>query len=284
MHISPLKTALFIACSVLAIGCKKATQQTEAVILEHDPVIEFSWAGNQIAPAVITFTNNSQNAKDFKWDFGNGTSSSSQFPGTVKFGQPGSYQVILTATNSRSKKLLTKTIVIAADQGPVANFSCTFKDDRSYAPATLQLTNNSLNALSYEWEINGRIYNTVSPAGVVLNTAGNYEISLIAINGAKRSAPFKQTISVMASAEPRSGFVFAYHPFPYTVGEEIQLVNTSLNSDSWSWTFGANGPAPSTEQHPVIRFTKAGDYPITLMARKGNLSAAPKTITLRINP
>lgn len=52
-------------------------------------------------PAVIAFTNQSVNANIFQWNFGDGSTSTEENP-THVFSSAGSYNVILTATNSGS--------------------------------------------------------------------------------------------------------------------------------------------------------------------------------------
>ncbi len=248
---------------------------------ETTPVVAFDWAGEQSAPATITFTNNTLYATNYYWDFGNGTSSTKQFPPAVIYTQPGSYDIVLTAGNSDHSITIKKTIAIGAK--PVALFSYTYKNNKVIAPATVDFINESTNADTYEWDINGKSYITVNPSNVLFNYAGDYSVKLVAIKGNIRSAVYESTVTVAENTDPLARFTFAYHPYPYTVGEEIQIVNRSVNSDAWTWTFGPNGPAPSTDQHPVVKFATPGMYPITLVAKKGNKTSAHVTITLKIN-
>lgn len=62
------------------------------------PVADFSKDKSEAAPGeIITFTNLSQNATSYTWDFGDGLSSSAQNP-THSYGAAGTYTVQLTAT------------------------------------------------------------------------------------------------------------------------------------------------------------------------------------------
>lgn len=48
-------------------------------------------------------------------------------------------------------------------------------------------------------------------------------------------------------------------------GEDIQFVDMSTgNPISWEWTFVGAETETSTEQNPVVRYTKSGDYDVTL--------------------
>ncbi len=77
-------------------------------IINTPPVASFTYSPSQnlIAPARITFTNTSQNANSYQWDFGDGTSSTEVNP-TKEFSKAGIFTVKLIAlgknTSSESK-------------------------------------------------------------------------------------------------------------------------------------------------------------------------------------
>ena len=59
---------------------------------------------------VVSFTNNSQNAIRYEWDFGNGQSATIQNP-TMQYNQPGSYVVSLSAFNEDNQAQVSTIIV-----------------------------------------------------------------------------------------------------------------------------------------------------------------------------
>lgn len=65
------------------------------------PVAGFNYGGTLFTPAAITFTNTSQNADSYLWNFGDGTTSTQANPSKT-YNQHGSYTVTLTATNTTS--------------------------------------------------------------------------------------------------------------------------------------------------------------------------------------
>ncbi|HQJ45558.1 MAG TPA: carboxypeptidase regulatory-like domain-containing protein [Ignavibacteriaceae bacterium] len=65
------------------------------------PVAGFNYGGTLVTPAVITFTNTSQNADSYLWNFGDGTTSTQANPSKT-YNQKGTYTVTLTATNTTS--------------------------------------------------------------------------------------------------------------------------------------------------------------------------------------
>lgn len=79
------------------------------------PTANFSFTGsNQYAPATMNFTNLSQNASSYSWDFGDGSTSSSQNPSHT-YSTPGTYSVTLQATNNIGSDVITKTVNVKQD-------------------------------------------------------------------------------------------------------------------------------------------------------------------------
>ncbi|OOQ58571.1 hypothetical protein BC343_07850 [Mucilaginibacter pedocola] len=246
------------------------------------PYADFSWSGELTINSDILFTNSSKNADSYKWDFGDGQTSTKANPDKIKYTGEGVYDVILTAIKGERRMVSKQTIYIAPDNNPAPFFTYTFKDGKDYSPATVVFKNQSVNAQSYKWAINGVNYYEASPT-YTFPQPGEYLVSLTAINGDKQ-ATYSDVVKVAANQNPQAAFVLNYHPYPYKVGEQIQLVNQSKNADSWEWEFGTNGPPASTDEHPEVTFIAAGNYAITLIAKKGALRSVPKTITLKINP
>lgn len=78
-----------------------------------DPVASFIWTGQTVAPAVITFQNTSQNANSYRWEFGDGDTSTATSPRKT-YAAGGTYTIRLTANNTATAKssLATQQIVI----------------------------------------------------------------------------------------------------------------------------------------------------------------------------
>ena len=79
------------------------------------PVASFTPAAAEVAAAdTLTFTNRSERAVSYRWDFGNGEESTEAEP-SVRYFRSGDYQVALTATNEKGKsRTTTQTINVTA--------------------------------------------------------------------------------------------------------------------------------------------------------------------------
>jgi PKD repeat protein len=82
------------------------------------PVADFSanpLSGN--TPLIVQFTDLSTGATSWQWDFGDGSGSTQKNPSHT-YQNPGSYTVVLTASNAAGQSIKTKTGYITVSQAP----------------------------------------------------------------------------------------------------------------------------------------------------------------------
>jgi len=128
------------------------------------------------------FTDRSQNAISFNWDFGDGTNSIEKNP-IHTYSTAGIYTVNLTVSNENgiNSKLATinvseKTVSIL----PVANF--TANATSGYYPLSVQFTDLSENAVSFKWDF-GDGANSIEENPIhTYSTAGKYNVTLMVMN------------------------------------------------------------------------------------------------------
>ncbi len=121
-------------------------------------------------PGAITFINTSENADNFIWDFGDGTTSTLKSPIKV-FNKTGNYNVTLTAKNKATDKMDTYSSVVSIfvfDGGLVMNGNF----ESGVSPWTLGVTNPITSSLLVTE--NGNTYFSINVAA-----AGNpYDVNL----------------------------------------------------------------------------------------------------------
>lgn len=105
---------LFPAIIGLTISsCSKTETPAPTPPTPPPPVANFTYSGNTLAPATISFTNQSTNASTYLWDFGEGGTSTERNP-TYVFKKGGTYTVKLTANGNSTSNSTTKTVNIQA--------------------------------------------------------------------------------------------------------------------------------------------------------------------------
>ena len=100
------------------------------------PVADFRVEGEEVAPAEVSFLNESERADRYEWDFGDGSSSSLASP-THRYASSGNYLVRLKAIKDDRSKIKEKRIII---QGPL---DCLVEIQTVYGNILLKLYNST---------------------------------------------------------------------------------------------------------------------------------------------
>ena len=91
-----MKSILIIAM-IAMIGMFTACEDDEKKAA--DPFASFQYEVSKDNALKVSFTNTSENAESYKWDFGDGETSTEENP-VHEYSEEGSYDVVLTATNA----------------------------------------------------------------------------------------------------------------------------------------------------------------------------------------
>ncbi|MCC4767366.1 PKD domain-containing protein [Methanosarcina sp. DH1] len=154
------------------------------------------------APLTVAFTDKSiRSPTKWKWDFGDGTTSTKQNP-THKYSKVGSYTVKLTATNAKGSNTATKTGYIKVVTKPVASFSATPTSGK--APLAVKFTDKSTGIpTKWKWSFgDGTISREQNPEHEYLQE-GKYKVTLTVSNVAGGSTVTKTNyITVTTNTRP----------------------------------------------------------------------------------
>lgn len=239
------------------------------------PIASFTHASNNgyHAPSIITFTNTSQHATSYLWDFGDGTTSTAQNPAHT-FTTTGSFTVKLTATNETLTNEKTEVIEITAFQ-PVANFTHV-SNNGYHTPSIITFTNTSVEAATYAWDFGDGGTSTATNPAHTYTATGSYTVTLTATNGSVSNQ--KTEIIQITPFQPIASFTHTSNN-GYIAPSSITFTNTSQHAASVSWDFGDGGM--STAPNPVHSYTTPGSYTVTLTATNETLTdVETKTITI----
>jgi PGF-pre-PGF domain-containing protein len=139
-------------------------------------------------PLTIQFTDLSQNATGWSWDFGDGASSPERNT-THTYSAAGNYTVTLTASNDNGTATKTAVITAIQEQGengsiiyPEADF--TASPTSGTRPLTVVFTDTSRNSTSRSWDVNGDgvADSTEASFAYTYYSKGDYTATLTAIN------------------------------------------------------------------------------------------------------
>lgn len=242
------------------------TQTKNAFITVYDePIADFiTDKNNGCFPLVVQFTDlsttpNGTNIISWKWDFGDGNTSTQQNPKYV-YRTPGTYPVILTVgTDKGCSKVIVKANYITVSQGVVPSFN--YSDPSvCRAPATVSFTNNSTGPgnLSYNWSFGDGGSSTTTSPGHQFSVNGNYHVSLIVSSdqGCTDSAAANLSIGKV-----NTDFIVPPVICPKTVVTFQN--NSSPRPISTSWIF-SNGQTDVFQNGQTI-FPAGGNYTATVI-------------------
>lgn len=239
-----------------ATGCKDTLVKNQEV---HIGSLHPDFQVNPVCEGVpAQFTNISSPASDsVRWNFGDGTTSQVNNP--LKTFVAGTYQVKMLAYFSQCKDSVIKTINVAPK--PHANFA---GNDTvgCMAPLSVQFTNNSVQAVSYQWDFgDGNTSSLPSPLHVY-NSPGFYTVTLIVSNAAGCTDTLVKTEyikiklpEVTINNLPQRGCA----PFSWTFSV---TTNTLVPVTGYEWNFGDG--STSNLPNPTHVFAE-GTYNIQLI-------------------
>lgn len=201
------------------------------------------------------FTNTSQDATFYSWDFGDNESSTDINP-VHQYEEDGTYIVILTAGNSCGTDTYTFTVTIASQ--PTAAFN---QDITSgCAPLIVSFFDqSSANADSYLWTFEGGTPATSTNPNPVIayNEKGTFDVTLMVTNETG-SDEIVMTDHIIVSDVPEANYS------SFADGFTVDFTNLTLDGDSYSWDFGDTGE--SDLENPTHTYTSDGTYTVTLTA------------------
>lgn len=236
-----------------SFGCVDTA--THPLVVNPTPVAAFTpsvFAG--CSPLLVEFANSSVFADVNNWDYGDGTNSSvndslHQHTFINTTGAPQTYVIVLsTLSNEGCSDEATVSIVVYPE------VTAGFGDPGTHcAPVTVNFTNSSVGAVSYQWEFgNGLTSVLPEPTTYYSNDTGDpliHQVSLIA--SSQYGCTDTLTQDVVLNPTPVAGFI------PDIIGGcsplTVTFVNSSVNADVYSWSFG-DGDLSSSDD-PSITHT-----------------------------
>jgi gliding motility-associated-like protein len=153
--------------------------------LRVSPLVDarFETPASGCAPYTAVFNNTSLAGQTYRWDFGDGTGSTEEYP-THLYPNIGTYTVKLVVIDSSTCNIIDSvehTIVVSPL--PTADFSAAPQPPVQNKPVIF--TNLSTGGVKYEWQFGDgeiRHKNTMDTAMHVYNATGTYDVCLITTN------------------------------------------------------------------------------------------------------
>lgn len=218
-------STLFLFVLGLA-SCSSDDDFTEVV---PEPTADFSFESVTDNPQLISFTNLSEDAEEFIWDFGDETGVSTQKHPSYEYASAGNYTVVLTAVNGENTSTHSEEISVVG----MPSVAFTYEADEE-DPLRIHFENESQNVTEYTWDFGdgSEVSSEASPSHTYAET-GTYTVTLNA-TGAGGMAEASMEVEVM-SAQP------AFN--------ELYIVGDASES---GWDIGSPTALTQSESDPFI--------------------------------
>ena len=164
-------TGTYEVCLTAVNDCGTDTVCQSVEISCYAPIPEFTYQADSLE---VTFTDQSQDAQNYLWDFGDGEQSVDQNP-VHEYDSEGTYTVCLTAENACGTDSVCQTVTITCPV-PSANFS--FEEQG----LTVIFSNLSSDADSYFWDFGDTKTSTEEDPVNEYTKGGVYQVCLTAFN------------------------------------------------------------------------------------------------------
>ncbi len=229
------------------------------------------------APLTVQFTDQSSaNTTAWSWTFPGGTPATSTMENPmVTYSTAGTYDVMLTVTNSTGTDMLTLSNYITVNDVPSVGFG-------SMVNGTMVSFNNtSNNATSYSWDFGDGNSSTAANPTHTYATDGTYDVTLTATNPCGSVTSMETVVIVTA---PTAGF--SADNVSGCVPLIVQFNNqSSANATGWSWSFPGGNPATSTMENPTVTYNTAGTYDVTLtVTNAAGMDISTQTSYITVDP
>jgi len=251
-----------VTSSVSDRGCSR--DFTQAVEVYSEPIADVEDL-NLCETLTANFVNNTTNATNYRWNFGDLTTlSDSSLINSPSYVYPnfGSFNVNLIATNAHCADTTTSTVFIKQPINPSFTINQTPQciDVNSF---TYNLSGLYSNLATFNWDFGGATTTnpntTESPNNITYNNAGTYPV-IITISDEGCVASYTDTIQVF----PSPSIAFSITD---TLGCNSATTKFNNESIAWGdvnylWNFGDG--TTSTEFSPTHTYPNIGDYDVSL--------------------
>jgi len=247
----------------------------KAKINTNTPVYDNLGIRDGCAPFDLIFLNESIGGKAFRWNFGDGDESTEKDSVPHTYELPGTYEVLLTAYDQNTCKLVDMTTVeirVHEDnfQLPVDTVTiCSYEVANLKAGGAIRYIWNPATALD-----NYQIANPVASP----DTTTNYHLFMKDKNGCE----VEDSTLVIVIPEIRADFTMVKE-YDCIKTPTISLNNLSTGADKYLWTFGNNDPAKIPDSLFTFHFEEEGNYSIQLESRSHGRCSNQKSDTVYIS-
>lgn len=247
-----------ITLTVINQGCSAEMEKLHYVLIIV-PKADFGFEFNCSSPTTVAFSDSSQGADTWFWDFGDGATSNQQNP-THTFPSQAGYTVTLTVTNNTTGCVdsIKKTLPIGT---PAANLSS--DTTQGCVPLKIRFKDISVFASSWLWIFGDGTTSALQNPIHTYSDTGQYTVTLVINPGAACTDTVTQVNYITAfGVKPQLVAIPTSGCSPLTVAFKDSSTSYMGTVNAWTWAFG-NGDS-SHVKNPTYTYTSAVNATFTV--------------------
>ncbi|MBL4736296.1 MAG: PKD domain-containing protein [Flavobacteriales bacterium] len=241
-------------------GCSDIQVLGDLITIDLGTPLQITAIANSgCTPFTTTFQDTSQAALSYLWNFGDGTSDTTQFP-THTYSDSGLFDVSLTIISATGCSINDTAInFINVQNPPTASFDPLITTGCSPFQAKLKNTSSSTSCL---WYFGNGDYSTQYNASPVYNAPGTYTVTFIAYSNSFCADTIIAT-DLIHVVDPI--VKFAVNQQEGCPPLQVAFSDSTLDATEWLWTF--DDGATSTVQNPNHLYESSGSFNVSLVVK-----------------
>lgn len=164
----------YIAAVIFGLVIVSCSDDDNVLVEALTPTSDFSFESTLNSPQLISFTNISENAESFEWNFGDGSETTFEKHPSHNYIKGGIYTVSLKGINQNKEDILSQDITVLGN--PIADFSYVINTSTDF---TIDFQNLSQSTSTYIWDFgDGSDTSSEENPSHTFNAEGNYIVTL----------------------------------------------------------------------------------------------------------
>lgn len=302
----PLTVTLVVSSPTCGDGKRSCNYKTSSLVVNLRPRARFSTVQEVCVNTVFNPHNLSCHGTEFLWDFGDGTTSTEEFP-SHQYAQTGEYTITLTARNGCGEARKSQKIRVVGF--PEADFTYALDPADACLPVTGTFIDRSNEWSKIEWFITPKDFNKWMFTGkdtainnwyfrndtltrlsgfdtlnVRYRQAGEYTVRLVADNVCDMPDEKMEIINIYTKPD-----ISLSSPGSFCDSKTISFADVALDTSGtiteFFWTFENGTPASYTGyEFPDVTFNQSGNISLRITSPCGEITRSVPIIVGTTEP